>query len=444
MKMENLISVKKEKFNFPDDKDFPQECKQSIFIPGISAECMHYYFLANYKTREITCWTVDLKKVNEFILSNLDENKIGAIPWNQDSLKRFVEVIHFAHSAEYYQGRIYVSFIEGNFILALNLEDDSYEMIYDESSLNKIYSSTNRIHDGKIYFTRWDLNQTFIHENDRMKLVDLEIGTYDINKKEFEIIDKIKGHDDIHSTDITTDGKNVLLVEMSQDPVIKPPKDYEIEHLSVEKMKEILSGRIKESDLITYNLEKKQYHTLKIEDGPAHIVRDDKEENVYYLSSHNLSTNNNTLYCFGSSRIDKVKVVDGQSEIVGNYQEDDLLRAPSHNFSSYKGKRFMPIPVFPNQVHIIDVDKMENYKKIKLRASKEQPNFDKGPFKYPKVNADKTPYTICPIENTPYMYLSSVWNISVYDFENNEQLISLRYNKNKPITSMGHASMFEI
>ena len=104
----------------------------------------------------------------------------------------------------------------------------------------------------------------------------------------------------------------------------------------------------------------------------------------------------------------------------------------------------MVVPVYPNQVHIINTVDMSIYKKIHLRKVNNPIDFSDGPFNYPKVNLDKTPYTIHPIDNSPYLYLSSVWNVTIYDFETSSNVAIVRYNMNKPVIAMGHASMFRL
>jgi hypothetical protein len=231
-------------------------------------------------------------------------------------------------------------------------------------------------------------------------------------------------------------------VEMSQDPHIKPPLDTEMHNLSKEQRLEILDSGLKTSSLITYNINLKSTHRIELPDGPAHIEFDNNDPSVFYISSHNLSTNNDTLFCFGYSKIDKFRIDKGESKVLEFYQDKDFLRAPSHKLFSFDGKKLMVVPIYPNQVHIIDTSDMSIYKKVSLRKTSNPIDFSDGPFIYPKVNLDKTPYTIHPINNSQFLYLSSVWNVTIYNLETSSNVAIVRYNVNKPVIAMGHASKF--
>jgi len=439
--MENLINVSREVYDFPFEVNLPKECCEKIFIPSFSVECQHYYFLVDFAEHKITCWSINLKQIEEDLKARIEQADKEVVPWNQE-LDRFLSAIYFAHSAKYYDGKIYVSFIDGNFILCLNVDDDNYELIYDKENegLNKIYSSTNMLYDDEIYFSRWRIEESFQHVKNYDIPVNLEIGKYSLITKKFEVFDTFEGPDDIHTTFITKDKENLIIVEMTQDPNIRYPKPGE--EYTDEEMVKILNGGLRNSDLITYNFKSGKYHKLSIPNGPAHIEFDLDDDNIYYLSSHNLSTNNDKLCAYGTSRIDKVKVEDGKSIVIDSYEGEDFYRIPSHKLLKYNGKKLIVCPVFPNRIHIVDADTMQIYKKIQIGKTKASVDFSKGPFDYPASMKDKTPYTIYPVQGTSYLYLISLWNVTIYDFENETKVATVGYNLDKPLIAMGHASKY--
>ena len=293
--------------------------------------------------------------------------------------------------------------------------------------------------------SRWDLEETFLHEVDRGRPVSLELGTYNIATKTFRLAGTLSGPDDIHTTAVSQDCETYILVEMSQDPVIRPPIDFDFERLPPEDKQKIRERGIHISELITYDVRSGVSRRFPIPNGPAHIEWDDMEENVFYLSSHNLVTNNDTLYCFGNTRIDRFCLVAGGIELERSYESEDLLRGPSHKLLRYNGSGYTVIPVFPNQIHIVNLETMTLYKRINLsRRPSSRPNLSGGPIRYPPSSEDKTPYTISTVNGTPFLYLSSVWNVTAFDFESERKLGSVFYNPNKPMILMGHASQFDL
>ena len=285
------------------------------------------------------------------------------------------------------------------------------------------------------------LKKPLFTKADPEKRVNLEIGTYDLATKEFTLIDTIPGPDDIHSTEITPDEEHIILIEMTQNLEVKSPIDYELEQLDIPSKHKILRGGFKKSEVISYHIPTRNYTTTEFIDGPAHIEFSKKDANHYFLSSHYLSTNNDSLYCFGPATIYKINAP--TNEILAKFSSEDFLRAPSHKNFLYQGKEYLAIPVFPNKVSILDAEDMTLVETITLRKTRNNPSFEAGPMKYPRVNQDRTPYTVLCEDESSTLILTSVWNVTLYDFEKKEKQYVLRYNTGKPIIAMGHGSFFK-
>ena len=157
-------------------------------------------------------------------------------PWNQGPPKNYIEVSHYIHSAEYWQDWIYTSFFHGGFILGLHTLSDQYKVIYDDLAENHhMYSSTNKIQDGKIFFSRWSAVDTFLRQTNRSHQITIESGYYSISEDSFVVNHTLAGPDAIHYTDISPDGSTVLVVEMSQVPVAGMPLDAQFDVLPVKE-----------------------------------------------------------------------------------------------------------------------------------------------------------------------------------------------------------------
>jgi len=441
--MKDLFVIEREEYDFPGKAVIPPECTHSIFIPSYGKNLKHHYFLVNFRTKRITCWNIDLTPAKDDLKKRLDVEKIESVPWNQ-SLDMYLEAIHFAHSALYHDNYIYISYINTNFVLALNVNDSSYRVLYDPvDGMTKLHSATNVIYNNELYFSRYSIEDTFEHLRDEnRKPLRVEVGKYNLANDEVMMLGSFEGPDDIHSTFISSDGKKLFLIEMSQDP--KKPFPKQTSDLPVELAKEIMNEGLRDSEIILFDIETREVSRTHLPGGPAHIEVDPANPEFYYISSHNLCTNLDTLNCFGESRIDKVRITGNTLSFEGHYAADDFLRTPSHQLFTYKGDVLMPVPVFPNQVHMIKVDKMEIFKKFQLVNQAKQVDFSSGPIKYPPASADKTPYTVNPAHECHYLYLTSLWNVTLYDFENSVKSQSVIYNTNKNIIATGHANLFHL
>lgn len=433
--MDNLIEVDREIIKMQLIHDLPESDKKRIFIPAYSINYTHYYFLLDFKRCIIVCWSVNVEKLVNYFTSFIKDRNDIKVPWNKD-FKSYMESIFFPHSVQSYRDKVIISFIGGNAFLELDIYNFSHKLIIDELNFGSsmMYSSTNEIYGDKMYFTRWNINENFLRCADRKNKVNLQIGYYDLVKNDFSIIDCIKEHDNIHGTYVVENGNKLLIVEMCQEPRYPYPTPPLPEEKA--EMLKVLKSGLYSSDVILYDLETQSYDLKKMAEGPAHLEKHNGDSE-YYLSTHNLSTNNNVNCCFGISKIHKINFKNNKINFMDCYESDDLLRASSHKCFDFNNLKLLAITVFPNQIHILDREKLDVYKKIELKKSNYSLSFSDGPMIYPRI--DKTPYTVHVNDSSNFIFLSSLWNVVIYDFLNNKKIASIVYNTNKPLIAMGHA-----
>ena len=116
--MEKKFKIKKEVFPLPEDFNTSFDTKErAIFIPGIGNNCNHFLYLIDVDNKNIILWEIDSLEIKNQLREDIDQSLVSVIPWNQENLDKFLEIIFFPHSADYYDRKVYVSFIEANFIL---------------------------------------------------------------------------------------------------------------------------------------------------------------------------------------------------------------------------------------------------------------------------------------------------------------------------------------
>jgi hypothetical protein len=195
--------------------------------------------------------------------------------------------------------------------------------------------------------------------------------------------------------------------------------------------------------MIVYDARTHSLNRHEIPGGPAHIEWDPVDPEMFYICSNNLAINNDSLYCFGPSRIDAYRLKNGEAIWQAKYQSEDFLRAPGHRITRFKGQSLMLLPVHPNQVHILDLEKMSLCKKIWVPgAERQKATLADGPFAYPPALRDKTPYSVEAEDGTPYLFLSNVSALRVVDLETANELDSIIYNGGKAGGFLGHAAKF--
>jgi DNA-binding beta-propeller fold protein YncE len=433
--MDQYIKIKKEQYRMNHNNRVPETCKNhAVFIPTFGKDNKGHYYLIDYKTDTLSCWTIDNELIKKILKKKMN------VSWDVDA-EYFFNNFLAAHSAQFYNNKIYVYSLCSNYVIVLNIEDDKYEVIYNEDDFDMVYSATNDIYNNELYFTGWSLSDMVKIFNDVYASIDIGVGKVNLNSRKFSIFNSYQSGNTIHQTSVTPDGKRIVMLGMSTAPVGKFPNPTEEFRKKEENMLNVLGQGLLKSQISLYNSENNEITTKMLDAGTGHIEYD-RVNNYCYVSNHNLGYDaaHKDLYCFGEGQIDKV-FIDDKINYISNYKASDFIRIPSHKIFNYEEKTLIAVSVYPNKVHIIDGDTMQIYKKTVIMENKEFTDFTKGPQIYPKI--DRTPYTIHPVDNSRYIFLANVWNVRLYDFIAEEVICTTNFNFNRlPLLTMGHALDF--
>lgn len=437
-----MISVEKKTYSLNSKLDFLKSCKKSIFIQGNGLNGEHYYYLINFADDYVMCWTVDISEAKEKLIKSVEKN--SQVEW-VGYAKNFLDFSLMPHTSIYNKGKIFTTAINGNYMIGLHVTDDSYDVICDtEEGFDKILSSTNSIYNDELYFTRYSLEDKILILNYEDRLIENEICKYNLHEKKFSKINSFKSTITMHQTSVSPDGKNITSVGICTAPVIRFPRN--LKYLSDQEfMLTILKGGLKESCVVNYNVDQGKFYDLSTSDCVAHLEFDAKDKNIAYISAHNLGYNGgvfgNDIYSFGPGSIYKYNIK--TNEVIGKYTAEDFIRLTCHQSFTYKGRSLLAVTVYPSQIHIIDTDTMQIYKKIFVSKTKSVVDFSKGPYNFPKMG--KTPYTVLTVDESPYLFYGGLTGIKIYDYMKDEILGTINYNVNsKPLTAIGHPIIFDI
>lgn len=427
---QNKITIEREETRLNLDFDIPEECKVKIFIPAHVADSNQCCYLVDIKNKKITSWYIDLSQANTVIRKMIQGDKTKDLPLSLE-LENFIRVIHAAHSAKYYKGKIYV-FTNSHYMVCLDPENSKNDEVIC-SGYETVYSGTNDIHEDKIFFARWNIYDAMSRQ-EVGKQINVDVGTYDINSKEFNTLTTFEGPDNIHQVALTPDKRNVVLIEMGR---ILRNKKYPEYTTNKELLLEILKDGAAESQIVKYNFKDKTVKKKFIDAVPGHLEIDPEHPDTGIVSCHNLVGN----YSYGNGRLLKIKFDD--LSIIESYEHRDLIRIPSHTIFKHKGKKLIVTNGYPKRIFIIHADDMSLGKCIYLGKKITYADFSNGPYNVEAYG--RTPFTMLPVDNTPFLYLVDPYQIRFYDFEGEKTIGAINYNFNfKSLTSTGHASIFKI
>lgn len=431
--MKEYVKITKSQVKLPTGLAIPAGNEKRVFIPAFGKDNNGYYYLVDYKEKTITCWTINNEKIKLILRNKMD------IVWDEDSHYFFNNFLA-AHSAHFYQDKIYVTSLCSNYIIVLHLKDDDYDIIINEDQFDYVYSATNDIYNGEMYFARWSLSDMVKIFKNIFSSITVEVGKVNLASRKFTLFNSFECGNTIHQASITPDGRKIILLGMSTGTVGEFPSTSKVD--TDVDMQELLEQGLLKSQISMYNIETNRFTTLYLKTGTGHIEYDTTSD-VCYISNHNLGYDhiNKDIYCFGPGQIVKTKFSEDEICLMESYQATDFIRIPSHKIFTYGGETYIATSVYPNKVHILKTSDMSIFKKAVVLDNREFTDFSKGPQIYPKI--DRTPYTIHPINQSHYIHLVNVWNIRLFDFMSDKVIHTINYNFNrKSLITIGHGLDF--
>lgn len=439
--MKKKIDLKVQVTSFPIDMGLPDGATQKIFIPCWGEDFVHHYFLVDFESKNVISYEVNLKEhlkdFKEAILTIHDEQ---IKPYNM-SANQLLFWITCPHQGEYYDGKIIVSMNYCNCFICIDVINSEAFLITDlTSSSQHVYSSTNELYKGKMFTSRWDFKAMYKTDPTKEFSIPVEIISYDINNDSFTLIDTIQGHDQIHSTSVTNDGQNIVLVEQNATPC---ESKAIMNEANEEELSKIQKSGLVGSKCWIYNIEKREYTSMDIHGSPAHVAFDENDDKLLYFSQHQLGVNQGQLYSFSSANILKFKLdTNGTLIKIGTFSNEEAIRLPGHVVFDYKGEELIITPSTPNQIILINRKDMSLFQNIKLSNSIQSIDFNRGPYLHVPMSLDKTPYSVHAKSNEPYLYLSNASTVGLYDLEQNQRVVNFRYAGDKVVLGGGHSTRF--
>ena len=430
--MEHLLSIQRTVHRLEGDVACPPECARRIFVPAHGNDLQQYCFLIDLAEHTVTTWRINMDALVAHLADWVHTRYPGAQLPLHGPLEEYLYTRLRFHVARCWKEKLYLYPINGFFFLCLDLHSDDYQVIYEDPS--DVYCSTNQIRDGAIYYTKWNLMDSF----SRRKAQDdipLTFGRYDIAGGRFEVLGQTMGPDNIHDTALSPDARYMVAVEMPRTVPV-PPHPVEEEN-TPEHLLRVLHGGIGRSRILRFDLGTKKLESVYDDRSPSHIVFDKRCANTAYIADSNLWS----TYCFGAGRMGRYDFGQGIRR-TGSYEAEDFYRIPSHDILLYQGKSLLCATVFANQVHVLDAESMTLHRKISFSKKRRVPDFTHGPYRYP--DHDRTPYTLHPMDGSPYLILASLWGIRILDVDSGRVVSQISYNtQDCPVTSMGHSICLE-
>ena len=414
--MKHLFKMRYDQYELSECHSVPQMCKRIVIIPTIDKALNHYYYWIDLESGVIKRWFFDVQALIEYMEKLMAPYMEKAV-YQFSSKESFLSALTEPHSVCYSDGQIYITPLMGNFILHIDVHSDDY-YVYTDNPLH-IYCSTKNIVNNALYFSRWLFTDS-VKRDSPEQCVSLQLGRFLLKEKRFEILKTLNAPDNIHDTIATPDEEKMIVLEMPRFPLYQNNVEM--------VMKTGIKGKV-----FVYDIKNDVCQTDIVENAPGHIVLDNTDSSIMYLSCHNLLHS----ACFGAGKFLKYNIGNILSRI-GEYAHEGLFRIPSHSSYQYKGENLICTSAFPSQLYLIDANTMKLKKKIQIGQTNWKADFSRGPFNYPRH--DRTPYGAFPVNGTPYILLANLWTVSIINIESEETIYRSPINMlNDPIFFTGHS-----
>ena len=337
------------------------------------------------------------------------------------------------HSSIIHNDRVYVFSVNAVYFTVIDTKLNTVCQVYEEQQ--KMISSTNVIVGDSLFYGRYSAE-------DRLKNIvygtpiPSEIVCLNLKTLQTEVICMFESCNIIHSGSVNPEGRYIIAISTTADPYI--PFSQRKKTYSEDELKKMLDAGLKDSQVHIFDRKQRTYQVILMNDSPAH-VEFGNDPNTCYISSHSLGVNpyDGFVYCFGKGAINRLTL--GQtSKVTQKYQGEDFSRLSTHKVYERNGKQFIAVTVYPQQIYIIEAESMRLTAKIKLADSIMPATLQHGAYRYPRV--DKTPFSVHPINDSPYFLLITGKAIQVYNYDKMEEEYRYLYNVLKdPIAVLGHS-----
>ena len=221
--------------------------------------------------------------------------------------------------------------------------------------------------DGMYWYTvRWPLVHWADVIDKKRNGVECEVCKINLMNKKEEILLKLDYQDEIHEISCSPDDKYLVFCTFKQDMYLgypnksfyKAPEEYKASHQR---------GGVKPQSLVTVDLISGRYWMTNIPFPTiGHTVFDPVNQDVVFLSAHNLVFHELTTFSEGTATLVKLKISDGKTEIINTYTDDKLLRIFQHQVFLYKGTTLLAVMSYPNTLYILEADRFSLIKKITI------------------------------------------------------------------------------
>lgn len=346
--------------------DFPDFISPSLH-KGEEAHT-HYFFSTSKKS--VISLPVDLKDAENNCKSywatakrknSIDQDKF---PYEQTENQwwQYCLAPHSYLSLGNHQIQVGLNFF--NRFLHIDFSSRSAQLV-DPGAGDEMLSTTNWFDQktGDVWFASWPMEDTIRRLINPRENSRVTIWTFSIQKKNLTRIWQGNMGDALHQISLSPDRRFLILTELglySDDTV-----PAELQNLPVSPEKRKAGKKLIPSKILILNLKTGEGWQLPALTA-GHVEFDPEEQNVCYVSCHNIGLIGVKVGIFGAGLIKKIRLTKTGPELAGEFSHPAFHRITTHIVFRHRGKTLIGVSGYPDKVFLIDAATMTLYKIIEM------------------------------------------------------------------------------
>ena len=410
-----------------------------IFTACRSSGNKYCFDIVDFNKKKLFRWFVSLPNAGNSINNIKNIMYKNELPLGYDNYEKYYEDQYIVpHTAQLSpDGKMFIGFgaAESGFsVLVVDTNNASAKFFSSNSYGDFLYSSTGDFDENysNWYYANWPIeNKKRQKSNEYSNLFNIfSINIDTLKTKNIISIGKNSNSESdldvilprrVHQLTMSKDGRYIVCTPFDFDPVIPYP-NCPIED-DLEGYRKTHEGGMRLEHLITIDLFKKNHWFTEIPTPvPAHIEFDLYNDDIFYVSAHNIAAHNIGTILEGPAVIYKVKITKYGSTIIdSHYTNKDFFRITQHSVFLYNSKVYIAVTCVPNKLIIIDSSDMSLWRSIDL--------FNSAPLKLKNTGAlspenKMTVYSLNPSTDGKYIVMENADSFIVYDVNSDKILPS--------------------
>ncbi len=332
----------------------------------------HYFFPAS--NQSVISLRVELKGAEENCKPDLAEAKrkysidYNKFPYAQSETQWW----EYCLSPHSYlplnnDGKIQVGLNFFNRFLHLDFNSRSAQLV-DPGVGNAMLSTTNWFDQktGELWFASWPVCETVRRIVNPRENVRVTIWKFSVQNKRVEQVWQGDFGDSLHQLSLSPDRRFLVLTELGLRLEEDIPAESPDQAPSAWRW--VRERGLVPSKILILNLKTGEEWRLPMLTA-GHVEFDPEDQEICYLSGHNIGLIGPKVGIFGFGTIKKFRLKKTGPELAGEFSHPHFDRITTHIIFRHRGKILIGVSGYPNTVFLIDAATMKLYKTIEMDPS---------------------------------------------------------------------------